>query len=93
LIKNVTTIASQRGFNKTVPAVMVGEFSSQDGNDYVMLVNCSLAYTVRYKPDTVKTYQKIEKISPLDGLPSSTDFEEFGEWILPGHGVLLKMTP
>ncbi|MDR1291167.1 MAG: hypothetical protein LBK06_08200, partial [Planctomycetaceae bacterium] len=66
---------------------------SQDGNDYVMLVNCSLAYSVQYKLDTVKTYKKIEKISPIDGLPSPTDFNKYGEWILPGHGILLKMTP
>jgi hypothetical protein len=93
LIKNVTTTFSPRGFNKAIPAVMVGEFSSRDGNDYVMLVNCSLAYSVKYNLDAVKTYQKIEKISPIDGLPSPTDFKKFGEWILPGHGVLLKMIP
>jgi hypothetical protein len=72
---------------------MVGEFASQDGNDYVMLVNCSLAYSVRYELNTVKTYQKIEKFSPIDGLPTPTDFKKHGEWILPGHGVLLKMIP
>jgi hypothetical protein len=92
LIKNVTATASPRGFNKTVTPIMVGEFSSKDGSDYVMLVNCSLAHSTQFKLETAKTYQKTEKISPIDGLPLPTDFQKSGEWILPGHGVLLKMT-
>lgn len=92
-VKSLTVTSSPRGFNKTVPAIMVGEFSSTDGADYVMLVNLSLAYSAKFQWETVKTYSKIEKISPLDGLPSPTDFDQYGEWLLPGHGVLLKMTP
>lgn len=93
MVETLDVTASPRGYNKTVPAIMVGEFSSTDGSDYVMLVNLSLAYSAKYQLKTAKNYKTVEKISPIDGLPSPTDFEKFGEWLLPGHGILLKMNP
>lgn len=91
LIKNVEVTASPRGNIKTVPPIMVGEFLGDDGNDYVMLVNLSLEHSARFHLQTVKEYKNIEKISPMDGLPSPLITDDSGEWILPGHGVLLKM--
>lgn len=93
LVKTVTSTASPRKFADIAPPIMVGEFSSADGNDYVMLVNLSTAYSTRFQWETVQTYETVEKISPIDGLPSPMDFDQFGEWILPGHGVLLRMKP
>ena len=70
---------------------MVGEFCDKDGNDYAMLVNLSLEHSARFHLQTAKKYAGIEKISPIDGLPSPLITDDSGEWLLPGHGVLLKL--
>ncbi|MDR1383749.1 MAG: hypothetical protein LBJ67_07890 [Planctomycetaceae bacterium] len=91
LIKNVESTASPRGNIKEVPAFMVGEFHGDDGHDYAMLVNLSLEHSARFHLETVKTYKKIEWLSPIDGLPTPLITNDSGEWVLPGHGILLKM--
>jgi hypothetical protein len=40
---------------------------------------------------TTKNYASIEKFSPIDGSLSPLITDQTGEWVLPGHGVLLKM--
>ena len=91
LIRNVESTASPRGFIKKKPAFMVGEFVDCDGNDYVMLVNLSLEHSARFHLETVKDYASIEKYSPIDGSLSPLITNEAGEWLLPGHGILLKL--
>jgi hypothetical protein len=91
LIKSVESTASPRGNIKKIPALMVGEFRGDDGHDYAMLVNLSLEHSARFHLETVKTYKKIEWLSPIDGLPTPLITNDSGEWVLPGHGILLKM--
>ena len=91
LISKVDSTASPRGFITKVPAFMVGEFVDRDGNDYVMLVNLSLEHSARFHLETVKSYASIEKFSPIDGSLSPLITNETGEWVLPGHGILLKL--
>jgi len=91
LVSNVETTASPRGFIKKQPAFMVGEFVDREGNDYVMLVNLSLEHSAKFHMKTVKDYASIEKFSPIDGSLAPLITDKTGEWVLPGHGVLLKM--
>ena len=91
LVNDVESTASPRGFIEKTPAFMVGEFVDRDGNDYAMLVNLSLEHSARFHLKTVKDYASVEKISPIDGSLSPLITNETGEWLLPGHGVLLKL--
>jgi len=91
LVENLDVTASPRGNIKTVPPIMVGEFKGEDGLDYVMLVNLSLEYPARFHLKTAKEYKNIEWISPLDGLPTPLITDDSGEWVLPGHGILLRL--
>jgi len=91
LVSNVETTASPRGHIRKKPAFMVGEFVDREGNEYVMLVNLSLEHSARFHMKTVKDYASIEKFSPIDGSLSPLITDETGEWVLPGHGILLKL--
>ncbi len=91
LVSKVESTASPRGNIEKTPAFMVGEFVDRDGNDYVMLVNLSLEHSARFHLETVKEYAGIEKFSPIDGSLSPLITDDTGEWVLPGHGVLLKL--
>ena len=91
LIHKVDSTASPRGSIEKTPAFMVGEFVDRAGNDYVMLVNLSLEHSARFHLETVQDYANIEKYSPLDGSLSPLITDATGEWVLPGHGLLLKL--
>lgn len=91
LITDVSTTASPRGYIEKTPAFMVGEFVDREGGDYVMLVNLSLEHSARFHLETAKEYASIEKFSPVDGSLSPLVADDTGEWLLPGHGVLLKL--
>ena len=91
LISKVDSTASPRGFIAKKPAFMVGEFVDREGNDYVMLVNLSFEHSARFHLETVKDYASIEKFSPMDGSLSPLITDATGEWVLPGHGLLLKL--
>ena len=92
VVKGVKSTASPRGNIDEVPAIMVGEFVDKNGDDYVMLVNLSMKYSAAVVLETEKTYETITQISPMDGLPSPVQTKEPGEWILPGHGLLLRLS-
>lgn len=70
---------------------MVGEFSSNDGADYVMLVNLSLEKSANLKFTTQGEYAAKEIISAMDGSLQPLD-EENGTWLVAGQGVLIKLT-
>ena len=91
LVSNVETTASPRGHIRKKPAFMVGEFVDREGNEYVMLVNLSLEHSARFHMKMVKDYASIEKFSPIDGSLAPLITDETGEWVLPGHGILLKL--
>jgi hypothetical protein len=91
LVKNVQVTASPRGYIREIPPFMAGEFLGSDGHDYVMLVNLSMKYSAAFRLETVKKYRKTEWLSPMDGLPTPLNVTDAGEWVLPGHGILLRM--
>jgi hypothetical protein len=90
LVTSVDSTASPRGYIKKKPAFMIGEFVDREGNDYVMMVNLSLEHSARFHMKTVKNYASIEKFSPIDDSLSPLITDETGEWVLPGHGILLR---
>lgn len=91
LITSLKVTASPRGNIKETPPFMIGEFRGDDGQDYAMLVNLSLAHGARFHVETAAARGKIEWLSPIDGLPTPLLSDESGEWLLPGHGILLKL--
>lgn len=93
LISSLSVTASPRGFIKDTPPFMVGEFKSQDAYQYAMLVNLSLQHAARVHVQTAQSSQNLEWLSPLDGLPTPLRTDESGEWVLPGHGLLLRWKP
>ena len=69
--------------------VMVAEFSSRNGVDYVMLVNLNLASSSKL---TIKPHQpsaKMESISPVDASASPLANDN-AIWLTAGQGVLLR---
>lgn len=90
LIKGIASISSIKGFSSDSPPIMVGEFEGKDG-DYVMLVNASLEKAANVKLQTVQAYARKEIISAVDGSLSPLD-ETNGHWLVPGGGVLIKLT-
>jgi len=89
-IAQVKSRASIKGFSDATPPIMIGEFESEDGANYVMLVNLSLEKSTNIILHTSKEYAKKEVVSAADGTHSPLD-ETNGYWLLPGAGVLIAM--
>lgn len=90
IVKSVDSISSIKGFSKDSPPIMIGEFEGKDG-DYVMLVNTSLEKAANLKLHTAQTYTSKEVVSAVDGRLAPLD-ETDGHWLVPGGGVLIKLT-
>jgi len=90
LVKGVEARASIKPPSETRPPVMVGEFASQDGGDYVMLVNLSLQQSAHILVQTQKEYKDKRVFSAVDGRWIPLD-EAKGHWLVAGQGVLLKL--
>ena len=90
IIKQVESKASPRGITKTQPPVMVGEFTDEQGRDYVMIVNLSLEKSTNIKLGTSKPYKSKQVYSAVDGRLVPLD-EKNGHWVLAGHGLLVKL--
>jgi hypothetical protein len=69
--------------------VMLGEFRSNDGGDYAMVVNLSLEKSSRFKIELREKNTAISIISSADGEPIPYDADQ-GHWLVAGQGVLLK---
>ena len=70
--------------------MMVGEFKSNDGIDYVMVVNLSLQKSAKFVLKTVRAYEKMQIVSAEDGALRQMDNEK-GFWLVAGQGVLIKL--
>jgi ribosomal protein L7/L12 len=90
IIKQVESKASPRGITKAQPPVMVGEFTDEQGRDFVMVVNLSLEKSTNIKLATSKPYKSKQVYSAADGRLLPLD-EKNGHWVLPGHGLLVKL--
>jgi len=70
--------------------MMVGEFKSDDGINYVMVVNLSLQKSARFVLKTIKSHGKMQVVSAEDGTLRQMDNEK-GFWLVAGQGVLIKL--
>jgi hypothetical protein len=89
IVKGVESKASPRGITKAQPPIMVGEFSDENGSDYVLLVNLALERSTNVKLETVKSYKTKRIFSAVDGRLLPLD-EKNGRWIPAGHGLLVE---
>jgi len=70
--------------------VMVGEFRSEGGGGYAMLVNLSLAGSVRVRFEAVNGRPAADVISGADGRRVPYEPEK-GRWLAAGRGILLRL--
>ena len=92
LVRNVVSMASVRDRSEVHPPIMVGEFASDEGADYVMLVNLSLERSTNVTLETARAYAQKEVLSPDDGRAQPLN-EEHGLWLPAGQGALIKLRP
>jgi hypothetical protein len=70
--------------------MMIGEFVSENGTNYMMAVNLSLEKSVKFKLTTKVANEKIWIVSAGEsGYLVETDINE-GYWLTAGAGVLIK---
>lgn len=75
---------------ETEVPMMIGEFVSENGLNYIMVVNLSLEKSAKFKINTKITNEKIWIVSTGEnGYLVETDINE-GYWLTAGSGVLIK---
>src|SRR3954468_4878956 len=70
--------------------MLVGDFTHEDGTQYIMIVNKDFGGSVVGYPQLRTPAKKLESVSTYDG--SLLPFEGEYTWIAPGQGVLIKIT-
>ena len=70
--------------------VMVGEFRSIEGEDYIMVVNLSLKESANFRLETINPLGKLEAVSAEDGEFHPVG-DEKGLWLVAGQGVLMRL--
>lgn len=90
LIRSIKSQSSLKGYSQFQPPLMVGEFRSQDGRDYAMIVNLSLEKSANFVFEIVGAARPAEVISAVDASASPFD-EKNGQWLAPGQGALLRL--
>ena len=71
--------------------MMLGEFSSADGNDYVMLVNLSLERSANFSLVAKNRSDSLEEVSTLDGALRPFTAGKDGFWLTAGQGLLVRL--
>jgi hypothetical protein len=72
--------------------LLVGEFESASGEQYVLLVNISLEKSVSFSLSLENSNQKIYRIAPdIDNLRKNLNDPKTNLWLNPGSGVLVKI--
>ncbi len=89
-VKQVQSKASRRGLSTVSPPLMVGEFTDNEGADYVMIVNLSLQRSANVELETVKPRKAKLVFSAETGRSAPLD-EKNGLWLLAGHGALVRL--
>jgi hypothetical protein len=69
--------------------VLVGDFTGDDGSQYVFAVNKSLTSSIFCAPEYRQPVAKVELINAYTGQP--IDFVGEMCWLAPGQGALLKL--
>jgi len=70
--------------------LMVGEFKSDDGSDYVMVVNLSLEKSAKFILNTTGSHDTMQIVSAVDGTLRPLD-NVAGIWLVAGQGALIKL--
>jgi len=71
------------------PEYLIGEFRDAEGHPFLMIVNKSLEYSIRYAIDLRDDNQHLVLISPYTGQPIALTGEM--NWLAPGAGALLEI--
>lgn len=71
------------------PEYLIGEFRDDQGHTFLMIVNKSLEYSIRYAIDLKDKDQHLVLISPYTGQPIALAGEM--NWLAPGAGALLMV--
>ena len=90
LVETVTIRTSLQRETSPDPSLMVGEFVDENGADYAMCVNLSLAHSINIKPE-LHGEGTLTLISAVDHRRIPYDSEN-GHWLVPGQGVLFQIT-
>ena len=68
---------------------LIGEFRDEDGHSFLMIVNKSLKYSMRYVIDLKNENQHLVLVSPYTG--QLVSFTGEMNWLAPGAGALLEI--
>ena len=71
------------------PEYLIGEFRDGEGHSFLMIVNKSLEYSIRYAIDLKDENQHLVLVSPYTGQLIS--FVGEMNWLAPGAGALLEV--
>ena len=71
------------------PEYLIGEFQDDKGHSFLMIVNKSLEYSMRYAIDLKDQDQHIVLVSPYTG--QLVSFAGEMNWLAPGAGALLEI--
>lgn len=71
------------------PEYLIGEFRDGEGHSFLMIVNKSLEYSIRYAIDLKNPNQRLVLVSPYTG--QLVSFVGEMNWLAPGQGALLEI--
>ena len=71
------------------PEFLIGEFRNGEGHPFLMVVNKSLKYSMRYAIDLKDENQHLVLVSPYTG--QLVSFTGEMNWLAPGQGALLEV--
>ncbi|TAM83101.1 MAG: hypothetical protein EPN47_06585 [Acidobacteria bacterium] len=71
------------------PEYLAGEFRDDEGHPFLMVVNRSLKYSMRYAIDLKDSGQHLVLVSPYTG--QLVSFTGEMNWLAPGQGALLEV--
>jgi hypothetical protein len=71
------------------PEYLMGEFQDGEGHSFLMIVNKSLEYSMRYSIDLKDQDQRLVLVSPYSG--QLVSFAGEMNWLAPGAGALLEI--
>jgi hypothetical protein len=70
---------------------IVGEFIHSDGSNYIMVVNKDFKNSANFRLELNDPNSHIRRVSSYTGHPE--ELVDEGDWLAPGQGVLLQVTP
>lgn len=71
------------------PEYLIGEFQDNQGHSFLVMVNKSLKYSMRYAIDLRNDQQHLALVSPYTG--QLVSFAGEMNWLAPGQGALLEI--